>query len=128
MQLPLSANKGMGSGQRTISPLRLDGRADYGKSRRCTILPQTIRAGRCYFFQGYCARNDSRAPDLDKYVKQQKFRSEAARRASGGKFHYNPGNMSGKKPRDAELTEENRSENIACAQIKTRGLGRVCFK
>ena len=27
-----------------------------------------------------------------------------------GKFHYNPGNMAGKKPRDAEQTAENRGE------------------
>jgi hypothetical protein len=27
-----------------------------------------------------------------------------------GKFHYNPGNMAGKKPEDAEQTKENRGE------------------
>jgi hypothetical protein len=27
-----------------------------------------------------------------------------------GKFHYNPGNMAGKKPGDAEQTAENRGE------------------
>ena len=27
-----------------------------------------------------------------------------------GKFHYNPGNMAGKKPGDAERTAENRGE------------------
>jgi hypothetical protein len=27
-----------------------------------------------------------------------------------GKFHYNPGNMAGKKPRDPEQTAENRGE------------------
>jgi hypothetical protein len=27
-----------------------------------------------------------------------------------GKYHFNPGNMAGKKPRDAEQTAENRGE------------------
>jgi hypothetical protein len=27
-----------------------------------------------------------------------------------GEFHYNPGNMAGKKPGDAEQTDENRGE------------------
>jgi hypothetical protein len=27
-----------------------------------------------------------------------------------GKFHFNPGNMAGKKPADAEQTDENRGE------------------
>jgi hypothetical protein len=27
-----------------------------------------------------------------------------------GKYHFNPGNMAGKKPGDAELTAENRGE------------------
>jgi hypothetical protein len=35
-----------------------------------------------------------------------------------GKFHYNPGNMAGKKPGDAESTEENRGDIPPAPQQK----------
>ncbi len=39
-----------------------------------------------------------------------------------GKFHFNPGNMAGKKPEDTKQTKENRSEPHA-PEEKTRRLG-----
>lgn len=38
-----------------------------------------------------------------------------------GKFHYNPENMSGKKPGDVEQTEENRGETPPAPENKSRG-------
>jgi hypothetical protein len=38
-----------------------------------------------------------------------------------GKFHYNPGNMAGKKPGDAESTEENRGDISPAPQEKLAG-------
>jgi hypothetical protein len=37
-----------------------------------------------------------------------------------GKFHYNPGNMSGKKPGDVEQTED-RGETPPAPENKSRG-------
>ena len=38
-----------------------------------------------------------------------------------GTFHYNPGNMSGRKPGDAERTEENRGEKPPVPKEKPAG-------
>jgi hypothetical protein len=38
-----------------------------------------------------------------------------------GKFHYNPGNMSGKKPGDGEQTEENRGDTSPASKEKPAG-------
>jgi hypothetical protein len=38
-----------------------------------------------------------------------------------GKFHYNPGDMSGRKPGDAERTEENRGEKPPVPKEKPAG-------
>jgi hypothetical protein len=38
-----------------------------------------------------------------------------------GKFHYNLGNMSGKKPGDVERTEENRGETPPAPEVKSIG-------
>ena len=40
-----------------------------------------------------------------------------------GKYHFNPGNMAGKKPGDAEQTNENRGAQPREPEEKPAGLG-----
>jgi hypothetical protein len=42
-----------------------------------------------------------------------------------GKYHFNPGNMAGKKPGDAEQSKENRGASPQEHKEKAQRLGRV---
>ena len=50
-----------------------------------------------------------------------KNRDEKPGELPDGKFHYNPGNMSGKKPGDGEQTEENRGDISPAPKEKPAG-------